>query len=79
MKTNVETSDDDVELQPTHRARLCKLMLKLAGFDGNLEPGNFIRSHQARLDRVIREADRRSAKGRRQRAATHRDDEHDHE
>lgn len=53
--TDLETNE--AELKPTEKARLCKWMLKLGGYDGNLEHGSFVRAHAFRVDRIIRGAD----------------------
>ena len=50
--------DQEPDLAPAHRVRLAKLMLRLGGFEGNIEPGSWLRSHVRLLDRAIKETDR---------------------
>jgi hypothetical protein len=52
---DMETHDDARELRPIERARLCKLMLRLGGYDHG-EPGSFLSAHLHRLDKTLKAA-----------------------
>jgi hypothetical protein len=74
-QTGQEPPETDTRpLASAERARLARLMLRIAG-DQWGPPGSWLRAHLQKLDLEIRRADGNSAKARRQRAATHRDDE----
>ena len=59
MKTDIETPDDDGELQPPERARLCKLALRLAFADNDVLPP-FVHEQLHALSRQIETDDARA-------------------
>jgi hypothetical protein len=67
--------EEEPPLKKMDKIRLARMMLRI-GLGAEWAPlGSFLRSHIAFLDRAIARADANANKGRRQRAATHRDDE----